>query len=87
MSVSSPQLRLLRELDQAILNYPDTPMNYVLRGEFWVKYFQPEKAILDFEKALRLAQDELDRSDWEYREQAVIDRAEQGLRKARQFLD
>lgn len=86
MNFMPPHLRILRELDESIAIYPDEPINYVLRGEFWIKYFQAEKALPDFEKAIHLAQIELERSDWEYREQAIIDRAQQGIRVAKQFL-
>jgi hypothetical protein len=51
-------------------------------GEYWLKQGQRVKASADFQEALVLAQAEWEASAWEYREQAVIDRAERGLRMA-----
>ena len=82
MTRTPPYLRQLQVLDDAIARHPDAAINYVLRGEFWLKHSQHAEAIADFTKAIALAQAELDASDWEYREQAVLDRAQRGLRMA-----
>ena len=72
-------------MNDAINRQPDRAINYVLRGEYWLKQREPYLAIDDFEKALELATRELIASDWEYREQTVIDRARRGLRLAEEY--
>jgi hypothetical protein len=75
----------LRQINDAIERQPQRAINYVLRGEYWLKQREPQLAIEDFELALELAMCELAASDWDYREQTVIDRARRGLRLADQY--
>lgn len=76
----------LAALDEAIRLYPDAAINYVLRGEYWLRQRRPDQALPDFQQALRLAAAELAASDWGYREQAVADRAQAGYQQATQLM-
>jgi hypothetical protein len=78
----SQRAKQLRQLDELIARYPSAAIHYVLRGEYRLKYGEFELAASDFRQAILLAQAELATSDWGYREQATIDRAERGLRMA-----
>lgn len=71
----------LRLLNRAIEQHPNAAVNYVMRGEYWLAANQPEAARADFEQAILLGQAELETSDWGYLQQALIDRARQGLRQ------
>ncbi|MCI0711980.1 MAG: hypothetical protein L0154_17635 [Chloroflexi bacterium] len=75
----------LRQINDAIKRQPNRALNYVLRGEYWLKQREPYLAVDDFEMALEVAMHELAASDWDYREQTVIDRARRGLRLAEQY--
>ncbi len=77
-AVAQELVRLNRNIDA----YPDAAINYLLRGEFWLKLEQTQQALPDLVKAIELAELERNQSPWEYREQAVIDRAETLLRLA-----
>lgn len=70
----------LRYLDRAIEGSPDAAVNFVLRGEYWLEVGDWEQAAQDFEQALALANAALTTSEWGYLEQALVDRAEHGLR-------
>jgi hypothetical protein len=78
------RLQDLAMLDRAIADAPDSAVNYLLRAEFWLKNGHARRAIPDLEMALKLGQAELQASDWEYREQALLDRAHVLLRLAKQ---
>ncbi|NDJ86061.1 MAG: hypothetical protein GYB66_09260 [Chloroflexi bacterium] len=80
---SDPRLRLLH---RAIEGSPNAPVNYVFRGEYWLQKGSLQAAITDFETAITLATQQREDSDWGYLEQALIDRARQGLRLARTSL-
>lgn len=67
-------------LNRAIEGSPDAAVNFVLRGEYWLEAGEWEQATQDFEQALELAQSALATSEWGYLEQALVDRAEHGLR-------
>lgn len=82
--VKRKQSRELAQLNRTINLYPDAAVNYMLRGEYWLKAGDLERAVSDLETAIELAQEELAKSAWEYREQAVIDRAQTLLRLAQQ---
>lgn len=73
-----------RELDAAIAADPDTPVNYVLRGEYFLTSDDPDAAEADFRRALDLAAHQAVESDWGFVAQAVEDRALVGLKKAEQ---
>lgn len=67
-------------LTRAIERDPATPANYVLRGEEWLLCGAYDRAAADFERAIVLAQHDLEHSAWGYVLQSLIDRAEVGLR-------
>ncbi|MBI5928337.1 MAG: hypothetical protein HY862_03460 [Chloroflexi bacterium] len=71
----------LRLLNRAIEEHPDAAVNYVLRGEYWLMADNQQAAQADFEQAIELGSAELEASDWGYLQQALIDRARQGLRQ------
>jgi tetratricopeptide (TPR) repeat protein len=75
----------LRHLNRAIEQNPDAAVNFVLRGEYWLALGVYTNAIQDFEDAIVLARQEWTFSEWGYLFQAMIDRAEQGLRLAREY--
>lgn len=72
----------LRSLSLAIEKYPQTPANYVLRGELYLGVGEHELAATDFQRALELASAQFEASDWGGIAQAMRDRAEAGLEKA-----
>jgi uncharacterized protein HemY len=78
--------RWLRELNQGIVNHPEAPTNYVLRGELALATRDYEQAAADFEKALELASAQVETSDWGVLAQAMQDRAYRGLKEARRRL-
>ena len=69
----------LDALDYAIQKEPDAPVNYLLRGEYWLEAGEYEHARDDLEMARHLAQEALANSDWGYIYQSYIDRAERWL--------
>lgn len=76
----------LHLLNRAIEGSPDTAVNYVLRGEYWLEMGDVQAALQDFERAIALEEVALAKSDWGYLEQALLDRAENGLQQAQSFL-
>lgn len=66
-------------LDTAIERYPDAPVNYLLRGEFWFEQGDLQQAQADFIKVCDLAEQALQTSGWGYIYQSYLDRAEQRL--------
>ncbi|MFW5692156.1 MAG: hypothetical protein ACOCX3_02270 [Chloroflexota bacterium] len=72
----------LAELDDAIALYPEAPMNYVLRGELYLKTAYYELARADFSQALTLAPEQIHDSAWGFIEQSAQDRARRGLKLA-----
>ena len=78
------QSRELTQLNRNINLYPDAAVNYLLRGEYWLKAGNLEQAIADLNEAMALGAIELEQSAWEYREQAVLDRTQTLLRLAQQ---
>jgi hypothetical protein len=73
----------LRSLSLTIEKYPDTPANYVLRGEIYLDVNEHELAAADFQRALELATAQFEASDWGGIAQVMRDRAEAGLERAR----
>ncbi len=82
MTLKSSVPLQLRLLNRAIEEHPDAAVNYVLRGEYWLMADNQQAAQADFEQAIELGSAELEASDWGYLQQALIDRAKQGLRQA-----
>src|SRR5258708_7965573 len=71
---------LLDELSAAIEHYPDAPANYVLRGELYLDEGQIALAAQDFQRALELADPLAESATWGYINEALADRAREGLR-------
>ena len=74
----------LHNLNWAILAYPDTAANYVLRGELLLKRGDLFGAIADFRRGFDLAAADLESEDWGVVAQGLQDRALVGLRDALQ---
>jgi Tfp pilus assembly protein PilF len=70
-------------LSLAIEHNPDTPANYVLRGELYLDVREYELAAADFQRALELASAQFEASNWGGIAQVMRDRAEAGLARAR----
>lgn len=68
-------------LNHLIERDPAIPVHYLLRGEEWLAYGQPDRARADFLKARDLAIGLSRRAEWGYIYQAYVDRAEAGLRE------
>lgn len=73
-------------LDRAIDGNPQAAINYVLRGELWLRNEHYGAACADFETAIVLAEAELKQSDWGFLPQAILDRAQQGRKMAQAFI-
>ncbi len=70
-------------LTEAIGYYPNTPVNYVLRGELYIESNRFEQASADFERALDLAQARQESLTWGYVNTVLIDSVYAGLRLVR----
>lgn len=79
------QMRLER-LNLAIERHPQAPINYLLRGELFSEQNYNHLAAQDFQKALELAQEQYQHSQWGIAEQAIIDRAIIGLQNSQTRL-
>lgn len=75
------RLQRMRELTQAIEQYPETAVNYLLRGELHLDMKQYDLAQEDLEKALELAQAQFEVDRWGVSAQSTMDRAKHGLRR------
>lgn len=73
----------LRELSNAIRLHPNAAVNYLLRGESYLRSGQLDQAIEDFLNAIDKAEAEAPQQRWGLQAQAVRDRALYGLRIAR----
>jgi hypothetical protein len=76
----------IRQLDYAIENAPDTPANYVLRGELYLSAGEYALAQADFLRGYDLAVRDFERSDWGLIAQAMQDRAQAGLQQVSKKL-
>lgn len=76
----------LRQLNAAIELYPQVPVNYLLRAEYFLEDQRYHLAQDDFQQTLRLARKEMVRRQWGITEQIIIDRAEYGLRYVQRFV-
>lgn len=77
----------LAALNHAIAIHPDSPENYVLRGELYLNMHLYELALLDFEFAEQWATNQYAEADWGVLAQALQDRAELGAQRARNRLN
>ena len=71
-----------QELDTAIAAAPENPVNYLLRGEYFLTNENPDAAEADFRMALDLANQQVEHANWGFVAQVVADRAQVGLKKA-----
>lgn len=81
--------RLLSDLvalNRAIKDAPDSPANFMLRGEIYLRLWYNQRALADFQMARQLAADEMETRRWGLIAQAVGDRAAQGARTAERRL-
>lgn len=76
----------LEELNRMIEYHPEAAVNYLFRGELRLKNADYENAAADFRRAVELAGDELERTDWGLVAQTLRDRALAGLQKAERHL-
>jgi tetratricopeptide (TPR) repeat protein len=76
-SISSGRIETL---SRAIEQHPDSPANYVLRGDAYLELGKREEAVEDYLAALQLAEGR--QTDWEYLNRSFMDRARQGLRRS-----
>lgn len=66
-------------LSRAIERHPESPANYVVRGELFLEIGQQARAAEDFQMALVLAEAQFANDDWGLVSQALQDRALAGL--------
>lgn len=76
----------LQELSLAIEVYPESVSSYVLRGEIYLQQGQYFLAETDFLKALEVAARQIETGNWGLVAQAMQDRAEKGLIRAREQI-
>ena len=76
----TPEQILLIELTVAIVRYPEAPANYVLRAELYIAEGRLDLAAEDFRRALSLADPLAQSANWGYINEALADRAREGLR-------
>ncbi len=79
--------RRLEDLFKAIAANPDSPANYVLRGELYLQMGEYELAVADFEIAQKLASEHLAVDNWGLIAQVMQDRALIGLAQAKRHLE
>lgn len=77
----SEQYQRLRDLTEAIEQFPETAVNYLLRGELHLDMKQYDLAQEDLETALELAQAQFENERWGLTAQSTMDRAKQGLQR------
>jgi len=68
-------------LTRKIEQYPNAPVNYVLRGEVYSDLGDDALAASDFRRAVALGEQHSETLDWGYVNAAFIDRAIDGLRR------
>ena len=78
--------RRLNELNVSIEFAPNSPTNYVLRGELFLERQEYHLAQADFEIALELAEAFDAQAGWGVIEQVMRDRALEGLAKTQEQL-
>lgn len=69
----------LLNLTQAIEQYPNTAVNYLLRGELHLDMEQYNLAQEDLQKALELSEAQFEDDRWGLSAQSTMDRAKHGL--------
>ena len=81
---SAEQQQSLHDLTEAIEQFPDTAVNYLLRGELYIAMKQHNLAQEDLQKALELAQMQFEDDRWGISAQLTMDRAKFALQKLMQ---
>lgn len=76
----------VNELNRAIVDDPESPVNYVLRGEAYLEAGEYTLAFADFQRGVEMAGTQVEQNDWGIVAQAVQDRALQGLKRAEKRL-
>lgn len=76
----------MQHLTQAIEDAPDSPVNYVLRAELYMKVREYALAQADFQRAYELADVQFELADWGLVDQVMRDRALAGLEKVKRRL-
>jgi len=84
---AAEQRRRMTDLNHAIADAPEVAGNYLLRGEVRFEMRQYELARDDFMQAIELAEAQFDSDRWGLAAQSIIDRAREGLRQVRRYLD
>jgi tetratricopeptide (TPR) repeat protein len=74
--------RRITRLTRAIEFSPETPTNYVLRGELYLELGNYVAAAADFRDALELTTTQVAQEDWGVVAQVMQDRAQNGLAEA-----
>ncbi len=77
----------LEDLNQMVECQPQAAVNYLFRGELYLKNANYENAAADFRRASDLAAEEFDRADWGLVAQTLRDRALAGLQQAERRLN
>lgn len=75
------QYQRLRDITQAIEQFPETAVNYLLRGELHLEMKQYDLAREDLQTALELAQAQFEDERWGLTAQSTMDRAKYGLQR------
>ena len=75
-------VKRLEMLSEAVMQNPKSAVNYVFRGEEYLRAGETELAAADFETALELAQKQFEQDDWGLVSQTLRDQAERGLELA-----
>ena len=75
------QQERMRDLTRAIEQFPETAVNYLLRGELHLEMKQYDLAQEDLEMALELAEANFDEERWGLNAQSTMDRAKRGLQR------
>ena len=76
----------INDLTAQIERYPNTPVNFIIRGEVYLAHGQADAASIDFQRALDLAESRVDTLPWGYVNAGLIDRAREGLVEANDRL-
>jgi len=78
-SLSAADAPAILLLTETIGQRPEEPVNYLLRGEAWLRAGDRRRAVDDFVIARDLAAQRFAQSAWGYLDQAYFDRAQIGL--------
>ena len=74
--------RRIAELTEALAAHPNSPALYLSRGEAYAEIGEHSQAAQDFQRAVRLADEQFKTKSWGVVAQALRDRALRGLQQA-----